>query len=357
MPIFYLINAEPFFMAPFVHPDEVMIVRYVQPLTQAHRQFLETTLKDDPSFRARSRAPGLFLRAHGTTIKDIAKIYQVQRVTVSAWIKHWEQHGAQRLPDTPRRGRPSILRPEERHRTRQYIKEEPQALKRGVKRVADQTDKRLSLSSLKRLAKKARLRWKRGRKSLKSLQDPAAFAQAKRALEAVQQQADQGQMALYYFDAAGLALDPTIPSAGQEPKSVIALPARQYGRINGLGFMNRQNDLPPFLLAGSRPTGVVIACCDAFGQTLTKQTVVGIDTASIHTSADFEDRRPYWKHKGLLSKYLPPYSPELNLSDSLWRRLKYTWLPFSAYACLNALSKALETILSQVGSEYQITFA
>ena len=65
-----------------------------------------------------------------------------------------------------------------------------------MKRFADTTDKRLSLSSLKRLAKKARLRWKRVRKSLKSLRDPDAFAQAKRALEALQQQEDQGQIAL-----------------------------------------------------------------------------------------------------------------------------------------------------------------
>ena len=64
-----------------------------------------------------------------------------------------------------------------------------------------------------------------------------------------------------------------------------------------------------------------------------------------------------WKKKGLIIKYLPPYSPELKLIEILWRRIKYTWLPFSAYACLNALSEALETILSQVGSEYQITFA
>jgi transposase len=60
---------------------------------------------------------------------------------------------------------------------------------------------------------------------------------------------------------------------------------------------------------------------------------------------------------GLIIKYLSPYSPELNLIEILWRRIKYTWLPFSAYACLNALSEALETILSHVGSEYQITFA
>jgi hypothetical protein len=73
MPILYLINAEQFFVAPFAQPDEVMIVRYVQPLAQEQRQLLETTMKDDPSFRARSRAHGLLLSAHGTTIKDIAK--------------------------------------------------------------------------------------------------------------------------------------------------------------------------------------------------------------------------------------------------------------------------------------------
>src|SRR5215470_3222010 len=357
MPIFYLISAEQFCMAPFGQPNEVMIVRYVRPLTPEQRQLLETTMKDDPSFRARSRAHGLLLSDHGTTIKDIAKTYQVHRVTVSAWIKHWEQHGAQRLHDKPRSGRPSTLRPEERDIVLHYLKEEPHALKRVGKRFADKTDKRLSLSSLKRLAKKARLRWKRVRKSLKSLRDPDAFAKAKRELEALQQQEDQGHIALYYFDESGFALDPTIPYAWQEPKSVIALPARKSGRIYVLGFMNRHNDLHPFMFEEAIHTGVVIACFDAFCHTITKKTVVVIDNASIHTSEEFEDRIPYWKKQGLFLKYLPPYSPELNLIEILWRRIKYTWLPFSAYECLNALSEALETILSHIGSEYQITFA
>jgi len=227
MPIFYLINAEQFFVATFVQPDEVMIVRYVQPLTKEQRQLLENTMKEDPSFRARSRAHGLLLSAQDTTIKDIARTSQVHRVTVSAWIKHWEQHGAQSLHAKPRSGRPSTLRPAEQDIALQYIKEEPHALKGGVKRFADTTDKRLSLSSRKRLAKKARLRWKRVRKSLKSLRDPDAFAKAKLALEALQQQEDQGQIALYYFDESGFALDPTMPYAWQEPKSVIELPARK----------------------------------------------------------------------------------------------------------------------------------
>ena len=87
------------------------------------------------------------------------------------------------------------------------------------------------------------------------------------------------------------------------------------------------------------------------------QDLVIMDNASIHTSEEFEHRIPSWKKQGLVIKYLPPYSPELNLIEILWRRIKYTWLPFSAYESLNALSEALEAILSHVGSEYQITFA
>src|SRR5437773_7353187 len=76
-----------------------------------------------------------------------------------------------------------------------------------------------------------------------------------------------------------------------------------------------------------------------------------------HRSEEFEERMPSWKKQGLIIKYLPPYSPELNLIEILWERIKYTWLPFSAYQCLNALIEALENILSNVGSKYQITFA
>ena len=121
--------------------------------------------------------------------------------------------------------------------------------------------------------------------------------------------------------------------------------------------MNRHNGLHTYMVEQSAHSGVVIACFDAFCHTITKKTVVVLDNASIHTSEEFEERLPYWKKQGLILKYLPPYSPELNLIEILWRHIKYRWLPFSAYQCLNALSEALENILSNVGSKYQITFA
>src|SRR2546421_3209988 len=294
-----------------------MNMRYVRPLTEQQRALLESTIKNDASHRARMRAHGLVLSSEGITIKAIAKIYHVDRDTVATWIKKWEKHGEKSLHDQPRSGRPSTLNAAEKELAKQYIKEEPRSLKHVVERLAQKTAKRLSISSLKRLAKKARLRWKRVRKSLKSLRDPIAFAKGQRELEALQKQEDKGKSDLYYFDESGFALDPTIPYAWQEPKSVIELPARRYGRINVLGFMNRQNDLHTYMFEQSIHTGVVIACFDAFCQTLTQKTVVVMDNASIHRSEEFEDRIPYWKKQGLIITYLPPYSPELNLIEIL----------------------------------------
>src|SRR6266850_6312199 len=264
-----------------------MNVRYVRPLTEQQRALLESTIKNDASHRARMRAHGLVLSSNGITIKAIAKIYHVDRDTVATWIKKWEKYGEKSLHDQPRSGRPSTLNATEQELAKQYLKEEPRSLKHVVERLAQKTAKRLSISSLKRLAKKARLRWKRVRKSLKSLRDPLAFAKGKRELEALQKQEDKGKMELYYFDESGFALDPTIPYAWQEPKSVIELPAMRYGRINVLGFMNRHNDLHTYMFEQSIHTGVVIACFDAFCHTITKKTVVVVDNASIHRSEEF----------------------------------------------------------------------
>src|SRR6266849_7167093 len=99
MLIQYLINAKPLCVAYAPQPDEVILVRYVQPLTDEQRELLEKTMKEDTAFRARSRAHSLLLSAAGTPIQVIANAYQVHRVTVSAWIKKWEHHGAQSLHD------------------------------------------------------------------------------------------------------------------------------------------------------------------------------------------------------------------------------------------------------------------
>ena len=245
-------------------------MRYVQPLTESQRQTLENIRKYDPSPRARTRAHSILLSSRRVTIKEIVRIYQVDRDTIASWIKKWEHDGIESLYDKPRCGRPSKLTLEEKELAQQYIKEEPRCLKQVAERLSQKTAKRLSIASLKRLAKKARLRWKRVRKSLKSLRDPEAFSQCQRELEALQKQEEQGELNLYYLDESGFTLDPYIPYAWQESGSVIELPASKGGRINVLGLMNRKNDIHPYIFEQSINTSVVVACLNDFCKKIKK---------------------------------------------------------------------------------------
>ncbi|MCK5898808.1 MAG: transposase [Methylococcales bacterium] len=54
---------------------------------------------------------------------------------------------------------------------------------------------------------------------------------------------------------------------------------------------------------------------------------------------------------------LPTYSPELNLIEILWRKIKYEWLPLSASVSYSDLKESVLKILNSFGKKYTITFA
>lgn len=103
-------------------------MRYVQPLTDGQRELLEKTMHEEPAFRARRRAHSLLLRAAGMPSKALAQTSQGHRVTVSAGITPWEQHGVPRLHEPPRSGRPSKRTPDEQTIAQHSINEEPRSL-------------------------------------------------------------------------------------------------------------------------------------------------------------------------------------------------------------------------------------
>ncbi|BAP57657.1 transposase [Thioploca ingrica] len=116
------------------------------------------------------------------------------------------------------------------------------------------------------------------------------------------------------------------------------------------------NRLESFCFEVNIDSSIVVASFNEFCRQITKKTVVIIDNASIHTSNEFIENLPKWESRNLIIKYLPPYSPELNLIEILWRFIKYKWLPFSAYLSFKTLVAAVEKVLKNVGSEWLINF-
>ena len=110
------------------------------------------------------------------------------------------------------------------------------------------------------------------------------------------------------------------------------------------------------MIEGKVDTSAIVECFDQFSQHVKKRTYVFLDNSPLHRSQDFIRHIPKWVKSGLIIKYLPPYSPELNLIEILWRFMKYHWLPFSAYMSFHCLVQAVEDILIRFGKDYIITF-
>jgi hypothetical protein len=73
--------------------------------------------------------------------------------------------------------------------------------------------------------------------------------------------------------------------------------------------------------------------------------VVVLDNASAHVSRAVKAARPALAAAGVTLYYLPPYSPELNRIEELWRQVKYHDLPVRSYRTLADLRAAVEDAL------------
>src|SRR5690606_7323949 len=123
-----------------------------------------------------------------------------------------------------------------------------------------------------------------------------------------------------------------------------------------VGLMNRKNDLFFEVDETTFNTDKFICFMDKFVEQIVKQTVVILDNSPIHKSKKFIAKIKEWKEKDVLIYFLPPYSPELNLIEILWKRIKYQWLPFDAYLCFQNLKERLSYVLNNFSIKYDIIF-
>ncbi|MCA1607341.1 MAG: IS630 family transposase [Acidobacteria bacterium] len=331
--------------------------RFIKSLSQEQQRSLNQIMRSHPSHRTRTRAHAILLSARHYSINQIADIFVVDRETVTSWLVRWEESQTEGLDDDPKSGRPSTLSDEEEKQAIEIVKEEPRSLKQQLLSVMEKFGKKLSLETLRNLCKRHGLSWRRIRRSLKGLRDETLFRQAKDEVEGLKEAHRAGLCDLYYFDEAGFMRIPAVGYAWQEQGTRIEVTAQRSVSENVLGFLSLDCQFHPFVFRGAIDAAVVIDCFDAFSRLIDKETWVVIDNAPTHISEEFEDELEQWAKRGLHLYFLPAYCPELNLIEHLWRKIKYEWLPLSAFESNKAFAQALDNVLSQVGSKYQITFS
>jgi hypothetical protein len=75
--------------------------------------------------------------------------------------------------------------------------------------------------------------------------------------------------------------------------------------------------------------------------------IVVLDNASFHHSLDMQDAIPELWKRGIYLYYLPPYSPELNEIERLFRTIKHHDLPERTYPTLDQLTAAVEAAFAR----------
>jgi len=198
--------------------------------------------------------------------------------------------------------------------------------------------------------------WRRFRECVKSCQDPHIYEYMVSQLCFYMLLEEAGKLKIYYGDESGFSLEPCIPYGWQPPGEYVRITPAGGHRLNVFGLLSRDNDLHAFSTQGTVDTDMVIACMDEFVKTITIKTIVVLDNASIHRSEKFNAKLGEWREKGLRIFHLPPYSPHLNIIETLWRKIKYDWLKPGDYASWETLLKALENIVTSVGKELKIDF-
>jgi len=122
-------------------------------------------------------------------------------------------------------------------------------------------------------AKKNRYVWKRIKHAPEKAPDPAQYERSKTLIHRLHDRERRGECDVWYFDASGFCLTPSIPYAWQPLGAVIEVPTSTHNkRLNVLGFLTRHNALFPYVIEGRVDTEVVIECFEQFSQQLKKRS-------------------------------------------------------------------------------------
>lgn len=181
--------------------------------------------------------------------------------------------------------------------------------------------------------------------------------------------AHDGAIDLYFLDESGFL--PTLPTsytwAREGVRAVVPYEASERRRVNVFGAL-APFGAHPRLVYESHTTKLGSAAFLTFvwwdvaglpqpadladGLRRERPCVIVLDNYSVHHSKPVKAAQPLLAAAGVTFFYLPPYAPELNQIEPLWRQVKYQDLPVRSHTTLAALTDAVDTALARRATEF-----
>lgn len=167
----------------------------------------------------------------------------------------------------------------------------------------------------------------------------------------------EGKIDLYYGDETHVCSEGYVPYGWQFPGEEVCVFSEKAYKLNCLGFISRQNSCRWKTTEDNIDAQFVLEYMEVFSFQIRKKTFMVLDNARIHKAKTFQERIPYWQKRGLYIFFLPPYSPHLNIAETMWRKLKKEWLNPQDYLYKDNLFYAVNRCMAGLGHELNIRFS
>lgn len=168
---------------------------------------------------------------------------------------------------------------------------------------------------------------------------------------------DKQEIQLYFTDETGFKLTPSIPYGWIPEKEQWTIRSAKDHACNLFGLLSRTGSLKVYSTAQSINSNFIIECIDEIAEQIQIPTVLVMDNAPWHKSEAVRNKQEQWSQKGLYLFYLPTYSPQLNLIETLWRKIKYEWLRPEDYLSVRQLKDALFKIITKYDDEFSVNIS
>lgn len=159
----------------------------------------------------------------------------------------------------------------------------------------------------------------------------------------------KGLIDLFFADESHVCTQGYVPYGWKFRDEDVYIPSQKAGRLNIFGMTSRDNVYHGFHTTESINADRFVRFMDDFSLWVTRKTVVVLDNSSVHRNRKVMAQRQAWENRGLFLFFLPPYSPHLNIAETLWRVLKTKWIRPQDYISTDNLFYAADRALAALG--------
>lgn len=321
--------------------------------TQDDKDKLHYERYHNPHPQVQRKMEVLYLKSQGIKHKDICRLCQISKTTLTKYIKQYQSGGVEALKKLDYKGQPSILNHHGDSLKEYFQLHPPSSVGEASEVIEKLTGIKRSPTQVREFLKRIGLRClKVGYVPGKSVESEKIIEQEnykKEKLEPLLNEAKHGYRAVFFVDAADFVHRAYLGFLWCYTRTFICSPSGRK-RFNVLGAVNA---VTKEIITVTNETYIN---SESICQLLFKLATLGLNVpiTLVLDNAKYQKCRlvqDYAKSLGIELCYLPSYSPQLNLIERFWRFVRNECLYSKYYANFADFKAAISNCITTANTD------